>query len=136
MSPAPPPPPPNTHTPNVRLCRTPACLQTSQHCVYFQEIGFSFVEFNASDSRSKKTLEQHISELLDNRTMDGYFRTAGLNKAGFPHGNFFSREQAKSECDWLVMSSVFLAGQSSCFFLCSREQIRQVENRLNTLSNS
>ena len=40
------------------------------------------------------------------------------------------REQAKSECDWAVMSSVFVASQSSCFFLCSREQIRQVENRL------
>ena len=42
----------------------------------------------------------------------------------------FSREQAKSECDWLVMTSVFVASQSSCFFLCSREQIRQVENWL------
>ncbi len=40
-----------------------------------------------------------------------------------------SREQAKSECDWVVMSSVFVASQSSCFFLCSREQIRLVENR-------
>ncbi len=39
-------------------------------------------------------------------------------------------EQAKSECDWLVMTSVFVASQSSCFFLCSREQIRQEENRL------
>ncbi len=29
-----------------------------------------------------------------------------------------SCEQAKSECDWLVMSSVFVASQSSCFFLC------------------
>ncbi len=31
------------------------------------------------------------------------------------------------------MSSVFVASQSSCFFLCSREQIRLVKNRLNTL---
>ncbi len=37
---------------------------------------------------------------------------------------FFSREQEKNECDWVVMSSVFVASQSSCFFLCSREQIR------------
>ncbi len=28
------------------------------------------------------------------------------------------------------MTSVFVASQTSCFFLCSREQIRQVENRL------
>ncbi len=43
------------------------------------------------------------------------------------HLEIFSREQAKSECDWVVISSVFVASQSSCFFLCSREQIRQVE---------
>ena len=54
-----------------------------------------------------------------------------LSKAGFPLGDIFSREQAKHEYDWLVMSSVFVASQSSCFFLCSREQIRLVENRLN-----
>ncbi len=31
-----------------------------------------------------------------------------------------SREQAKSECYWLVMSSVFVASESSCFFLFAR----------------
>ena len=29
---------------------------------------------------------------------------------------FFSREQAKGECDWVVMLSVFVPSQSSCFF--------------------
>ncbi len=43
-------------------------------------------------------------------------------KARFP--------QVQSECDWLLMSSVFVASQSSCFFLCSRNQIRLVENKL------
>ncbi len=28
--------------------------------------------------------------------------------ARFPFGDFFSGEQAKSNCDWLVMSSVFV----------------------------
>ncbi len=37
-------------------------------------------------------------------------------KPVFPR--FFSREQAKSECDWVMMSSVFVAIQSSCFLLC------------------
>ncbi len=46
-----------------------------------------------------------------------------------------SHEQAKSECDWLVMSSVFVASQSSCFFLCLREQILLVENRLYEVHN-
>ncbi len=49
------------------------------------------------------------------------------SKSRFSTWRFCSREQAKSECDWLVMSSVFVASQSSCFFLYSREQIRQVE---------
>jgi hypothetical protein len=31
----------------------------------------------------------------------------------------FWREQAKSECDWVVMSSVFVTNKSSCFFLLS-----------------
>ncbi len=35
-------------------------------------------------------------------------------KARFPLGDFFSREKAKSECDWVVMSSVFVASQSGC----------------------
>ena len=46
-----------------------------------------------------------------------------------PFFEFFSHEQAKTECDWVVMSSVFVASQSSCFFHCSREQILLVENR-------
>ena len=36
----------------------------------------------------------------------------------------FSCEQAKSECDWLVMTSLFVANQSSYFFLSSRDIIK------------
>jgi hypothetical protein len=56
--------------------------------------------------------------------------TSTTEYSPFSTWRFFSREQVKSECDWVVMSSVFVASQSSCFFLCSREQIRLVENRL------
>ena len=51
-------------------------------------------------------------------------------KARFSLSDVFSREQAKNECVLVVMSSVFVASQSSCIFLCSREQIRLVENGL------
>ena len=48
----------------------------------------------------------------------------------------FSREQVKSECDWRVMTSVFVVSQSSCFFLCLCEQIRLLANVfLNDLLN-
>ena len=50
-------------------------------------------------------------------------------KAYFYLAIFFGRT-SKSECYWVVMSSVFVTSQSSFFFLCSREQIRLSENRL------
>ncbi len=65
---------------------------------------------------------------LPDANIPGEGRTFTLSR--FSTWPFFSREQAKSECDWLVMSSVFVPSQSSCFFLCSREQIRLVKNRL------
>jgi hypothetical protein len=46
------------------------------------------------------------------------------SKPDFYLAIFFSREKAKSERDWLVMSSVFVDSQSGCFFICPREQIR------------
>ena len=42
-----------------------------------QESGFSFIEFNASDSRSKKTLEEQVSEVLGNKAIDGYLLSGG-----------------------------------------------------------
>ncbi len=51
----------------------------------------------------------------------------GTSKPRFPLGDqFFRANKQKNECDWVVMSSVFVASQSSCFFLCSREQIRAI----------
>jgi hypothetical protein len=48
------------------------------------------------------------------------FVSTGL-QAGFPLGHFYSREHAESECDWMLMSSVFVTSESNCVFLCSRE---------------
>ena len=63
-------------------------------------------------------------------TLAPIVREAKAFKARFATRRFSSREQAKPECDWLVMASVFVASQSRCFFLCSREKIRLVKNRL------
>ena len=40
---------------------------------WFQEAGFKFVELNASDTRSKKSLENEVAELLNNHTLQGCF---------------------------------------------------------------
>lgn len=36
-----------------------------------QEAGFSVLELNASDTRSKKSLKQEVAELLGNQTLTG-----------------------------------------------------------------
>ncbi len=41
-----------------------------------------------------------------------------------------SREQRKKQLDWLATNSDDITSQSHSLFACSREQIRQVENRL------
>ena len=42
-----------------------------------------------------------------------------------------SREQRKKQLDWLATNTDDITNQSHSLFACSREQIRQVENRLN-----
>lgn len=38
-----------------------------------KHLGFDVIEFNASDTRSKKLLQNQVSELLSNKTLHGYF---------------------------------------------------------------
>lgn len=45
---------------------------TTAHLVC-KEIGFDVVEFNASDTRSKKSLQQEVSELLSTKSLAPYF---------------------------------------------------------------
>ncbi|XP_065350449.1 replication factor C subunit 1 isoform X2 [Cloeon dipterum] len=46
---------------------------TSVHLVC-KELGFDIVEFNASDTRSKKLLHQEVSELLSTQSLSGMFK--------------------------------------------------------------
>ena len=41
-----------------------------------------------------------------------------------------SREQRKKQLDWLATNTDVITSQSHSLFACTREQIRQVENRL------
>ena len=53
----------------------------------FQEAGFSYVELNASDTRSKKSLKGEVAEALDNKTIVDFIgidecgRTTHINRA-------------------------------------------------------
>ena len=46
--------------------------KTTTATLVCEELGFSYIEMNASDTRNKKTLEEHISQSLSNKTMDGF----------------------------------------------------------------
>lgn len=43
------------------------------HNFALQEAGFDYFELNASDSRSKKYLQQSVSQLLSNQTLSNCF---------------------------------------------------------------
>ncbi|KAI1722830.1 ATPase family associated with various cellular activities (AAA) domain-containing protein [Ditylenchus destructor] len=47
-------------------------------CAVFacKDLNLRYVELNASDARNKKSIEQHVSALLDNRRMDKYYFTS------------------------------------------------------------
>ncbi|XP_055384368.1 replication factor C subunit 1 [Condylostylus longicornis] len=52
---------------------------TTAHLVC-KELGFDVVEFNASDTRSKKLLKEEVSELLSNKSLYGYFNGQSVSK--------------------------------------------------------
>ena len=54
------------------LSGSPGVGKTTTATLVCEELGFSYVEMNASDTRNKKTLEEHISQSLSNKTMDGF----------------------------------------------------------------
>ena len=54
------------------LSGSPGVGKTTTATLVCEELGFTYIEMNASDTRSKKTLEEHISQSLNNKTMDGF----------------------------------------------------------------
>ncbi|KAG8233511.1 hypothetical protein J437_LFUL011672 [Ladona fulva] len=53
---------------------------TSAHLVC-EELGMDAIEMNASDTRSKKLLEQEVAELVTNQTLSSYFTHGGVQSA-------------------------------------------------------
>nr|CAD7588839.1 unnamed protein product [Timema genevievae] len=57
---------------------------TSAHLVC-KELGLDIVEFNASDTRSKRLLHEDVSELLRNKSLFGYFKDGSGGKPTAKH---------------------------------------------------
>ncbi|XP_076241246.1 germ line transcription factor 1 [Calliopsis andreniformis] len=55
------------------LSGPPGIGKTTTVQVVCKELGFDLVEFNASDTRSKKLLQEEVSELLSNTSLKDYF---------------------------------------------------------------
>ena len=55
------------------LSGAPGIGKTTTVQVVCKELGFDLVEFNASDTRSKKLLKAEVSELLSNTSLKDYF---------------------------------------------------------------
>jgi replication factor C subunit 1 len=58
----------------------PGIGKTTTASVVAHANGYEPIEFNASDVRSKKILEESVSEMMDNRTMTEYFQPDGIKK--------------------------------------------------------
>ncbi|KAK4879197.1 hypothetical protein RN001_007343 [Aquatica leii] len=64
------------------LSGPPGIGKTTTATLVAKELGFDVVEFNASDTRSKKLLHEEVSQLLTTKSLAGYFNggTAPTNK--------------------------------------------------------
>ncbi|XP_017031219.1 replication factor C subunit 1 [Drosophila kikkawai] len=59
------------------LSGPPGIGKTTTATLVAKELGFDAVEFNASDTRSKRLLKDEVSTLLSNKSLSGYFSGQG-----------------------------------------------------------
>ncbi|XP_016970315.1 replication factor C subunit 1 [Drosophila rhopaloa] len=59
------------------LSGPPGIGKTTTATLVVKELGFDAVEFNASDTRSKRLLKDEVSTLLSNKSLSGYFSGQG-----------------------------------------------------------
>ncbi|CAH1774477.1 unnamed protein product [Owenia fusiformis] len=69
------------------LSGPPGIGKTTSATLVCQEAGFTYVELNASDTRSKKSLQSEVAEALNNHTLMDYFSTSGKVKSSHEIGS-------------------------------------------------
>ncbi|KAF9135811.1 hypothetical protein BGW39_011400 [Mortierella sp. 14UC] len=64
----------------VLISGPPGVGKTSAAHLVGESLGYNIVEFNASDTRSKKSLDADVRDLLDNQSLGGYFLTGNSSQ--------------------------------------------------------
>ncbi|KAG0307441.1 hypothetical protein BGZ97_000403 [Linnemannia gamsii] len=64
----------------VLISGPPGVGKTSAAHLVGESLGYNIVEFNASDTRSKKSLDADVRDLLDNQSLGGYFLGGGSSQ--------------------------------------------------------
>ncbi|XP_046396184.1 replication factor C subunit 1 isoform X2 [Ischnura elegans] len=64
------------------LSGAPGIGKTTSALLVCKELGMDAIEFNASDTRSKKLLESEVSELICSNSLSGYFKAGKKKEEG------------------------------------------------------
>ncbi|XP_078302321.1 replication factor C subunit 1 isoform X1 [Panthera onca] len=67
------------------LSGPPGVGKTTTASLVCQELGYSYVELNASDTRSKNSLKEIIAESLNNTSITGFYSSGGAHSVSMKH---------------------------------------------------
>lgn len=67
------------------LSGPPGVGKTTTASLVCQELGYSYVELNASDTRSKNSLKEIVAESLNNTSIKGFYSSGAAHSVGIKH---------------------------------------------------
>ncbi|XP_057584405.1 replication factor C subunit 1 isoform X3 [Hippopotamus amphibius kiboko] len=67
------------------LSGPPGVGKTTTASLVCQELGYSYVELNASDTRSKNSLKEIVAESLNNTSIKGFYSSGAAQSVGVKH---------------------------------------------------
>ncbi|XP_065733320.1 replication factor C subunit 1 [Phocoena phocoena] len=67
------------------LSGPPGVGKTTTASLVCQELGYSYVELNASDTRSKNSLKEIVAESLNNTSIKGFYSSGAAHSVGTKH---------------------------------------------------
>ncbi len=122
------------HQANKIFCvKTVEMQRESRPVMREQELHESWLDIIYQTTRNKKS-HQNSKQLKVNESRWELVvvKREFLLLSRFSTWRICSREKRKKQLDWLVTNTDEISSQSDSLFACSREQIRQVENRLHS----